>query len=115
MPVGLRSITSFAKEGPDKKAMGCLRPSALGMTSLIILPVPTSKPLLTEAIGTSYGRTSYQCVGRPDLNFRQGTNFMYMAASCTLGNAKVTCAIPWARMIKLIRVPKPTRQVLCIL
>ena len=48
-------MISFANEGPDRKAAGCFRPSALGMTSLIILPEPTSSPLLTEMIGTSGG------------------------------------------------------------
>ena len=57
-PVGRRSMISFAKDGPDRKAAGCFRPNALGMTSLIILPDPTSSPLLTEIIGTSGGNTS---------------------------------------------------------
>ena len=51
-------MISFAKDGPDRNAAGCFRPSALGMTSLIILPEPTSSPLLTEMIGTSGGSTS---------------------------------------------------------
>ena len=57
-PVGRRSMISFAKDGPDRKAAGCFRPKALGMTSLIILPEPTSSPLLTEMMGTSGGSTS---------------------------------------------------------
>lgn len=50
--------TSFAKLGPDRNTAGCLRPSALGMTSLIMQPVPTSRPLLTHMMGTSLGSTS---------------------------------------------------------
>jgi hypothetical protein len=45
-------MTSLAKEGPDRKTAGCLRSSALGTTSLIISPLPTSSPLLTQMIGT---------------------------------------------------------------
>ena len=51
-------MISFAKDGPDRNAAGCFRPSALGITSLIIFPEPTSSPLLTEMIGTSGGSTS---------------------------------------------------------
>ena len=58
MPVGRRLMTSLAKEGPDRKAQGCLRPSTSGMISDIILPVPTSRPLLTDRMGTSWGSSS---------------------------------------------------------
>lgn len=59
-PVGRRSMISFAKDGPERKAAGCFRPRALGISSLIILPDPTSRPLLTDIIGTSGGSTSYR-------------------------------------------------------
>lgn len=52
-PVGCSVMTSLAKEGPDMKTEGCLRPSTSTISSDIILPVPTSKPLLTEMMGTS--------------------------------------------------------------
>ena len=57
-PVGRRSMTSLANEGPDRNAAGCLRPSALGISSLIMRPLPTSSPLLTDTIGTSPARWS---------------------------------------------------------
>ena len=55
--VGRRSMTSRAKDGPDKKTAGCLRCSAEGMISDIICPVATSSPLLTLMIATSDGST----------------------------------------------------------
>ena len=58
IPVGRKFMTSLAKEGPDRKAQGCLRPSTSGMISDIILPVPTSRPLLTDRIGTWWGSSS---------------------------------------------------------
>ena len=67
MPVGRRLMTSLAKEGPDRKAQGCLRPSTSGMISDIILPVPTSRPLLTDRMGTSWGSSSCRgSVGVPE-------------------------------------------------
>ncbi len=57
-PVGCSVITSLAKEGPDMKTHGCLRPNTSTTSSDIILPVPTSRPLLTEMIGTSCGNMS---------------------------------------------------------
>ena len=58
MPVGRPSMTSLAKEGPERKAAGCLRPSAEGMSSLITCPVLTSTPLLTEMSGSVGGSSS---------------------------------------------------------
>ena len=55
--VGRRSMTSRAKEGPDRNTAGCLRCSAEGMISDIICPVATSSPLLTLMIATSGGST----------------------------------------------------------
>ena len=66
-PVGRRSMISFAKEGPDRKAAGCFRPRASVMTSLIIFPEPTSKPLLTDMMGTSGGRMP--CMREEALSF----------------------------------------------
>lgn len=56
--VGLPSMTSAAKEGPERKAAGCLRPSADGMSSCMSCPVPTSTPLLREMMGTEEGSRS---------------------------------------------------------
>jgi hypothetical protein len=50
--------TSLANDGPLRKTAGCRRPSAPLMTSLIIAPLPTSRPLLTHIMGTSLGSTS---------------------------------------------------------
>ena len=58
-PVGCLSMTSLAKLGPERKAAGCRRPRAWGINSDIMLPVPSSRPLLTEIMGTSGGRRSY--------------------------------------------------------
>ena len=56
--MGHWSMTSFAKDGPDRNTAGCLRPSASGMSSDIIAPVPTSRPLLTQMMGTFGGRNA---------------------------------------------------------
>lgn len=42
------------------KTEGCLRPKTSTISSDIILPVPTSSPLLTEMMGTSAGSISYK-------------------------------------------------------
>lgn len=57
-PVGFISRTSLAKLGPERKAVGCLLPSTWGISSDIIRPVPSSRPLLTEIMGTSFASTS---------------------------------------------------------
>lgn len=57
-PVGCRVMTSLAKEGPERKQQGCFRPKTSTISSDIILPVPTSSPLLTDMMGTSGGSTS---------------------------------------------------------
>ena len=55
-PVGRPSTTSAANEGPEKNAAGwCLRPSASGISSESINPVPTSSPFETETIGVVAG------------------------------------------------------------
>jgi len=46
-------MTSWAKEGPERKTAGCLRSRAEGTTSDIIWPVATSRPLDTQTMGTS--------------------------------------------------------------
>ncbi len=51
-------MTSLANDGPDRNTAGCLRHSASGMSSDIIAPVPTSRPLLTQMIGTCAGSRS---------------------------------------------------------
>lgn len=57
-PVGCLSMTSLAKLGPEIKAAGWRLPRAWGMSSDIMLPVPSSSPLLTEMMGTSCGSKS---------------------------------------------------------
>ena len=58
MPVGRMSMTSLAKEGPDRKAQGWRFPRVAAMTSDMSAPVPRSRPLLTEMTGTCLGRCS---------------------------------------------------------
>jgi hypothetical protein len=53
--VGHSSMTSRAKDGPDRNTAGCFLCSALGMISDIICPVDTSSPLLTLMSGRSGG------------------------------------------------------------
>lgn len=55
MPVGLESISSAAKVGPDKYTVGCLRPRMEGITSDSTWPDTTSRPLLTEIRGSDDG------------------------------------------------------------
>ena len=56
--MGHWSMTSLANDGPDRNTAGCLRHSASGMSSDIIAPVPTSRPLLTQMMGTCGGSRS---------------------------------------------------------
>lgn len=76
--VGHSSMTSRAKEGPDRNTAGCFLWSALGMISDIICPVDTSSPLLTLMIGRSGGSmpcdhqalaADHQCTMQQDQRF----------------------------------------------
>mmetsp|Transcript_15084 Transcript_15084/g.25533 ORF Transcript_15084/g.25533 Transcript_15084/m.25533 type:complete len:277 (-) Transcript_15084:999-1829(-) len=53
--VGRPAISSTAKEGPERITIGCARSNVLSITSVIIWPVPISRPLLRQRMGTSAG------------------------------------------------------------
>lgn len=49
--VGRRSITSLAKDGPERKHVGWAWPSALGTIWAMVSPVPSSSPFDTQMMG----------------------------------------------------------------
>mmetsp|Transcript_10976 Transcript_10976/g.26054 ORF Transcript_10976/g.26054 Transcript_10976/m.26054 type:complete len:283 (+) Transcript_10976:327-1175(+) len=50
-PVGRCSMISRAKDGPERKQVGCCLPSTLAMMSDIVSPVRSSSPLETQMMG----------------------------------------------------------------
>ena len=63
------------------KTEGCLRPSTSTISSDIILPVPTSRPLLTEMMGTSWGNSSCSS----DVHVNQKTSCVEQYHLCHMG------------------------------
>ncbi len=51
MAVGRPCMSSMANDGPESTARGCLRPSAVGMSSLMLRQLPISSPLDRHSMG----------------------------------------------------------------
>mmetsp|Transcript_129894 Transcript_129894/g.376100 ORF Transcript_129894/g.376100 Transcript_129894/m.376100 type:complete len:203 (+) Transcript_129894:905-1513(+) len=58
-PLGYASTNSFAKVGPLKKAIGCLRCKARGTSSAMVSNVSLCKPFDVEMIGTFSAMRSF--------------------------------------------------------
>mmetsp|Transcript_3990 Transcript_3990/g.10191 ORF Transcript_3990/g.10191 Transcript_3990/m.10191 type:complete len:223 (+) Transcript_3990:1121-1789(+) len=83
--VGRPSITSLAKLGPERATSGWSRPRAACKTSCIVMPEPTSSPLLTEITVTLLGMCAFTSLRKALLDWTGMACTMYCApptASC---------------------------------